>query len=339
MLFIATSLMPLATCNTSTLKRTIYVDDDGGADYTRIQDAIDAAKSGDAIYVYEGTYNENIEIDKSIELTGENKENTIIDGGGQDDVVYITANNVVVTDFTIENGGELEPHDAGIDIRSNDCIIVDNIIENNNYNGLFLADPGYHNTILSNTIQNNENAAIRISTYYAIIEKNKLLKNRIGISLYSFQANLISNNLITSNLYGLKFNHFEYSKNTKVNLESKSNGLVSHSYDYEIKFNEISNNEHGLITDLPYNWNAHWSNYIHHNNFINNNKNDYKFINNLFDNNYWDEWIGFGSYWIRGTPVIKLLPNPVFILHFNLDKHPSQEPFNIEIFGFKGDKL
>jgi len=34
---------------------TIYVDDDGGADYTSIQDAIDAASEGDTVYVYSGT--------------------------------------------------------------------------------------------------------------------------------------------------------------------------------------------------------------------------------------------------------------------------------------------
>ena len=35
---------------------TIYVDDDGGADYTTIQAAIDAANSGDTVYVYSGIY-------------------------------------------------------------------------------------------------------------------------------------------------------------------------------------------------------------------------------------------------------------------------------------------
>ena len=161
MLFIATSLMPLATCNTSTLKRTIYVDDDGGADYTRIQDAIDAAKSGDTIYVYEGTYNENIEIDKSIELTGENKENTIIDGGGQDDVVYITANNVVVTDFTSENGGELEPHDAGIDIRSDYSNISQTIIRKN-YAGIYIGWPGDNVKIFSNDISTSQEVYLSV---------------------------------------------------------------------------------------------------------------------------------------------------------------------------------
>ena len=34
---------------------TIYVDDDGGADYANIQDAVDAASDGDTIFVFNGT--------------------------------------------------------------------------------------------------------------------------------------------------------------------------------------------------------------------------------------------------------------------------------------------
>jgi pectin methylesterase-like acyl-CoA thioesterase len=59
---------------------TIYVDDDGGADYVTIQEAINNASAGDTVYVYEGHYYENIVVNKSISLTGEDRDNTIIDG-------------------------------------------------------------------------------------------------------------------------------------------------------------------------------------------------------------------------------------------------------------------
>jgi pectin methylesterase-like acyl-CoA thioesterase len=57
----------------------IYVDG-GEADFTTIQDAIDTANEGDTIYVEKGIYCENIIINKSLILIGEDKEYTIIDG-------------------------------------------------------------------------------------------------------------------------------------------------------------------------------------------------------------------------------------------------------------------
>ena len=51
-------------------------------DYPTIQAAIDAASTGDAVYVKEGTYYENVFIGKQITLQGEDRETTIIDGGG-----------------------------------------------------------------------------------------------------------------------------------------------------------------------------------------------------------------------------------------------------------------
>ena len=58
---------------------TFYVDDDGTVEYTSIQDAIDNASDGDTIFVYNGIYEEeSFSINKSINLIGEDKENTII---------------------------------------------------------------------------------------------------------------------------------------------------------------------------------------------------------------------------------------------------------------------
>ena len=57
---------------------TIYVDANGGADYTKIQDAIDNASDSDTVFVYNGTYYENLVVNKKIGLIGENKHITII---------------------------------------------------------------------------------------------------------------------------------------------------------------------------------------------------------------------------------------------------------------------
>ena len=88
-------------------KNTIYVDDDGGEgiDQTSIRRGIYDAGWGDSVYVYEGIYNEDVKIYKTIVLTGENLEKTIINGTGLGDVVFVNADNVVISGFTIQNSG------------------------------------------------------------------------------------------------------------------------------------------------------------------------------------------------------------------------------------------
>jgi pectin methylesterase-like acyl-CoA thioesterase len=74
---------------------TIYVDvknmgfEDGtiGYPYNTIQEGIDAASNGDTVFVFSGTYFENVIVNKAINLTGENKDTTIIDG--QEDTVVL----------------------------------------------------------------------------------------------------------------------------------------------------------------------------------------------------------------------------------------------------------
>jgi len=49
--------------------KTWYVDDDlqdyPSADFTKIQDAVNAASAGDTISGYPGTYSENVDVDKN----------------------------------------------------------------------------------------------------------------------------------------------------------------------------------------------------------------------------------------------------------------------------------
>ena len=84
----------------------ITVDDDGGADYTKIQNAIDNSTNGDTIFVYNGLYVENININKSINLIGEEPQNRIIDGNFTEDVVNIIADCVTIEGFTLKNCGK-----------------------------------------------------------------------------------------------------------------------------------------------------------------------------------------------------------------------------------------
>ena len=135
LLFLLSSLIPIASSDTSNSKRVIYVDDDGGADYTKIQYAIDNASDGDTVYVYCGDYYENVVINKVINLTGEDKHTTVIDGDYNGNTVYVSCERVTIQGFTITGGGLKEDtfdfFIAGIKIKSSNCVIKDNLIKDN----------------------------------------------------------------------------------------------------------------------------------------------------------------------------------------------------------------
>jgi len=132
--------------------------------YQHIQDGINAASDGDVIYVSEGTYYEHITINKSIVLRGENKDNTIINACGYENVVRITANYVTISRFTIRNasGSYFGDWATGICVESsynhiNDNKIsdIDAIKSNAEAMGVSLDQhPLMNNIITNNTITN-----------------------------------------------------------------------------------------------------------------------------------------------------------------------------------------
>ena len=148
--FIGASVIP-STIGTIEKKTTLMNSTSRGY----IQDLIDNASVGDTIYIPSGTYYENIIINKSISLIGEDKNTTIIDGGGDKDVVSISADEVHISGFTIQNSGcGRYPYYAGIKIHSISNNITGIIISLNKGDGIFL-NSSNSNTITDNIIINN----------------------------------------------------------------------------------------------------------------------------------------------------------------------------------------
>jgi thermitase len=121
-------------------------------DYNTIQRAVNAANEGDTILVASGTYHETIQIVTSgLTLVGEDRNNTIIDGGGKDNVVSVTADDVEIDSFTIQNGGR---DNAGILLLGSNANTINNTAVLNNTYGIFL-DSSPYTTARNNTMMNN----------------------------------------------------------------------------------------------------------------------------------------------------------------------------------------
>ncbi len=107
LLFVGTSVIPATTQDTEkpTTSRNnwLYVGGSGPGNYTTIQDATDNASDGDTIYIYSGVYYEHhITINKKINLVGENKENTIINGEGLDNGISCASDFINISNITIK---------------------------------------------------------------------------------------------------------------------------------------------------------------------------------------------------------------------------------------------
>jgi parallel beta-helix repeat protein len=128
---------------------TLYVGGSGPGNYSRIQAAINDANPGDTVFVYNDSspYNENVVVNKTINLIGEDRDTTVIYG----DCVVIFS-NVVISGFTITDG-------SGIVVFSDN-----NIIKNNKIifctNGVEFYDNADFNTITNNIIIHNEHNGI-----------------------------------------------------------------------------------------------------------------------------------------------------------------------------------
>jgi parallel beta-helix repeat protein len=326
-------------------------------DYVSIQGAINSAYDGDTIFVRNGTYCENVVINKTLTLVGENPQTAIIDGGGAGTVLSIMADGVNVSGFTIQNGGDWPNNGirlsegtsycniSGNTIINNYCgislwsslsnIISRNTLINNDY-GIVLWSSSEKNVIEGNTLTANNNYGIGlVSSSNNIIIENNLTKNN-GAAIYLFDSsnNAISVNKFTNNDYGVIL--WDSSNNTVSGNNFTENwwyGIYLDSSNYNtINGNNIVTNNHaGIYLQSSSN------NKIHHNNFIDNAKqvNTYSSVN-FWDSgypsagNYWSDYAGVDNYsgpYQNEAGSDGIGDAPYVIDVNNVDRYPLMSPW------------
>jgi parallel beta-helix repeat protein len=292
--------------------QTFYVGGSGPGNYSKIQDAVDAASDGDTVYVYDDSspYHENIVINVSISLVGEDKNTTIIDGSNNGHSLNITADNVMVTGFTIQNG-----NDSGIIINSNNNRITDNILSDNIY-GIKTSWGEPFKSFQNNTITNND-----------------IIRDGAGITFFNGRNTTITDNLISHTEQGIVLMG-TMNNNISFNTISK-NGIgiwITSAYNTLIYRNNISQNGNiGVWTFITS------ADKILQNNFIGNNKSaisvqpilskirmlkikfNIPIRRNVWNQNYWDK--------PRLLPYV--IPGVFLKLTFMVDWRPAQKLYDI----------
>jgi parallel beta-helix repeat protein len=129
---------------------TIYVPDD----YPTIQAAVNAASPDDTIIVRDGTYTENLDVNKDhLTIQSQNgAESTIVEAANPDDHVFeVEGDYVSISGFTVQSATGVNK--VGILLTGNYCDIS-NVIALNNYFGIYLSVSS-HNTLINNVVLNN----------------------------------------------------------------------------------------------------------------------------------------------------------------------------------------
>ena len=211
---------------------TLYVGGSGPNNYTRIQDAIDNASDGDTVFVYDDSspYYEHLLIETSINLIGENKETTVIDGDMIGTaIIYVNANYVNIYGFTIQNSGISKQNYYGMRLFNSEyCVIFGNIFQNNDI-CIMLWHECNHNIISNNTIKNSDTGLYLAGSSYNTITYNKICYNRRGIRVAGVgypepvsMHNSIQLNTISDNNIGIRLHNNANSIISKNNIINNS---------------------------------------------------------------------------------------------------------------------
>jgi parallel beta-helix repeat protein len=236
-IFVGTCIGPCVAQNTTALESQmtrnsiLYVGGSGPGNYSTIQDAINASTDGDTVFVYQGTYNEQLTIPTSITLMGENRTATVVDGNQKSDVITVNADQITLRNLSVRNSA-------------------------NNHAGILLLSD--YNTISNMNLLANEYAIYGISSSDNTIDSNILKANQFGVRLTNASHhNIIRNNTIISWLFDFDIYIVEASNDNLISGNNLSNEDGTGLYVFDSQGTVITDN---TVTVCKYGINMYQAN-------------------------------------------------------------------------------
>jgi parallel beta-helix repeat protein len=289
-----------------------------GLGYATIQEAINANETldGHTIFVETGTYYENVVMNKTLSLIGENKDTTIIDGGNDFEAIAlrIIVNNIVFRGFTTKVGGMLSVNML-LNETDNTLIADNNLMRGELEPSGIRVYSSANITLTRNNITGYGPGVVLFNSSCVSIAENRIVEGSAGVGLVKSFNNTVTRNNLTE-ICGSAILLSESFNNTIA--DNKITGWVHPTYGYSgagiqlraypgengssnntFYDNEIRNCSFGIL--VPY----YVGGALHHNNiFLRNNveNNNYgaelwhSFNFTFKDNRFSDNKYGFGVY-------------------------------------------
>jgi len=188
--------------------------------YKTIQAAVDAAAPGVTVVVHDGTYVENIKVDKNITIQSKNgaTRTTVQAANPDSDVFKVTADGVTISGFTVQGASGTGKAGIGLE-NAGKCIITNNSISDCDYGILALNSSS--GIMSGNTVSGNNTGVGVAASTSVLIGDNTMSGNDVGIE-------------VTESSSGNKiFNSKIYNNGNAIRIEGTNN---------EITGNEVDNN-------------------------------------------------------------------------------------------------
>jgi parallel beta-helix repeat protein len=257
-LLMASLFMALEFTLASSEPNTITVPDD----YEKIQEAVNAANSGDRIIVKAGTYNEDlVSINKSVSLVGDNQKSLVYYHSTLGFIV--TANNVHISGFKIMSSEAMQGYAVSMS-NSSECVIENNWVTDNLV-GISVYGLSSGNTFSGNVLENNERSIELIDSPDNTISDNNITGALVsGISLDSSSGNTVSGNRISDLKDGMGALMLWKSSNNVISRNLLFCGnpmLMIDCSNNVLSENFVIDSEYGIVVGLSSN-NKIYSNYF-----------------------------------------------------------------------------
>lgn len=193
--------MPMVSATTAT-PRTWIVDNTFRGDFTSIQQAVNAASSGDTILIRPRYYFENVNVNKPLMIQSKTgPRNTIVVALNSNDHVFeIMSDGVAINGLGIE--GAWGWGTSGIFTNANYGIISNNEVFDNQY-GVHISN-ARNNTIANNFVSDNRFGIYLSNSNSNVLTNNNAVDNwNAGISIERSNANSIIGNNASDNDRGI----------------------------------------------------------------------------------------------------------------------------------------